>query len=186
MEQKTSESNFLSWSARTYFNHWLSSFFWWSSLLIYFDSISIGFHFDFISPHLFWLPTIPVGFHFSWSPFQLLSISISSLFICFDSIPFQLVSILISYLLISFDSIGFHLSSISCSSLLIYFDSFPFQLVERHRREDWEMNKGHLEAQDDVSAWTLWVGPYKIVKVGTFRPRGFHQFLTSNITPQMA
>jgi len=24
------------------------------------------------------------------------------------------------------------------------------ELVERHRREDWEMNKGHLEAQDDL------------------------------------
>ena len=30
-------------------------------------------------------------------------------------------------------------------------DWFSIQLVERHRREDWEMNKGHLEAQDDVS-----------------------------------
>ena len=26
-----------------------------------------------------------------------------------------------------------------------------FQLVERHRKEDWEMSKAHLEAQDDVS-----------------------------------
>ena len=40
-------------------------------------------------------------------------------------------------------SFGAHLSS---------FILILFQLVERHRREDWEMNKGHLEAQDDVRA----------------------------------
>jgi hypothetical protein len=37
-------------------------------------------------------------------------------------------------------------SAVQCSA--VYTPS-P-KLVERHRREDWEMTKGHLEAQDEV------------------------------------